>query len=56
MKSGRFLTRRANWLALALVAVFIAVALAAPVLAPPEDPLNPAPFKVVGPEQDKRIC
>jgi peptide/nickel transport system permease protein len=41
-----FLRQRQNWLAIFLVLVFAFVALAAPVLSPPDDPDNPQPFKV----------
>ncbi|MFZ0547718.1 MAG: ABC transporter permease [Candidatus Promineifilaceae bacterium] len=41
-----FFQQRQNWLAIILVLVFAFVALAAPVLAPPDDPENPLPFKI----------
>ncbi|MCA9874890.1 MAG: ABC transporter permease [Ardenticatenaceae bacterium] len=44
----KFFKRRQNWLALFLVGSFFFVALAAPWLAPPDDPANPPPFKGVG--------
>jgi peptide/nickel transport system permease protein len=43
----RFLTFAPNWLALFLVSAFLAVALAAPLLAPPDDPAHPSPSKLV---------
>lgn len=42
-----------NWLGLLLVAVFLAVAAAAPALSP-EDPKNPGPVKIVGRGLDKQ--
>ena len=44
----KFFKRRQNWLALLLVGSFFIVALAAPWLAPPDDPANPTAFKGVG--------
>lgn len=41
-----FFSQRQNWLAIILVLIFAAVAIAAPVLSPPDDPENPLPFKV----------
>ncbi|MBK8988466.1 MAG: ABC transporter permease [Chloroflexi bacterium] len=43
----RFFRRKQNWLALLLVGGFLFVALAAPWLAPPDNPANPSPFKSV---------
>jgi peptide/nickel transport system permease protein len=43
----RFLSHRQNWLGLLLVAVFVFVAFAAPVLSP-HDPKQPGPLKIVG--------
>jgi len=43
----RFFSRWQNWMGLILVAGFIVVAVAAPLLSP-NDPENPGPFKVVG--------
>jgi peptide/nickel transport system permease protein len=42
----RFFFNWQNLLALAIVALYVFVALAAPWLAPPDDPDNPAPFKI----------
>ncbi len=42
-----FLAVRLNWVALALVGLFVAVALAAPWLAPPDDPAKPTPYRYV---------
>lgn len=42
----RFFFNWQNLLALAIVALYVFVALAAPRLAPPDDPDNPAPFKI----------
>jgi peptide/nickel transport system permease protein len=41
-----FLRQRQNWLALFLVLAFAFIALAAPILAPPDNPENPLPFKI----------
>ncbi len=41
----RFFKHKQNWLALFLLGIFFFVALAAPYLAPPDDPANPPPFK-----------
>jgi peptide/nickel transport system permease protein len=49
----RFLSRRQNLLALAVVGFYILVAAAAPLLAPPDDADNPSPFKIVGKSYDK---
>lgn len=49
----RFLTRWTNLIGLAMVAVIVTVALAAPQIAPPLDPNNPADFKVVGRATDR---
>ena len=46
----------ANWQTLVgvgIVAGFLAVALAAPLLAPPDDPSDPAPYQVVGRKSDR---
>lgn len=48
-----FASRPYNRLALALIVVFVLAALAAPWLAPPRDPANPAPFKVAGKATDR---
>ena len=44
----RFLSRGQNLLALVVVGFYVVVAVAAPLLAPPDDPDNPTPFRVVG--------
>jgi peptide/nickel transport system permease protein len=44
----RFFSRWQNLLACVIVVFFLLVALAAPRLAPPDDPHNPSPFRVVG--------
>lgn len=41
-----FFKQRQSWLAIFLLIFFTAVALAAPVLSPPDDPENPLPFKI----------
>jgi peptide/nickel transport system permease protein len=43
-----FLSRWQNMVALAIVLFFVAVAVAAPWLSPPDDPENPSPFRVAG--------
>ncbi|NJN55704.1 MAG: hypothetical protein HC804_13710 [Anaerolineae bacterium] len=43
-----FWRRRSNWLALLLILLFVITAVAAPWLAPPDDPENPLPFRGVG--------
>ncbi|MBN1260205.1 MAG: ABC transporter permease [Anaerolineae bacterium] len=43
---GRFFSRWTNVAAILIIFGFIGVALAAPYLAPPDDPENPAPFRV----------
>jgi len=46
----------ANWqtlVGMGIVAGFLAVALAAPLLAPPDDPSDPAPYQVVGRKSDR---
>jgi peptide/nickel transport system permease protein len=48
----RFLSRWQNLLALVIVAAYVLVAAAAPLLAPPEDPQAPSPFRVVGKSYD----
>jgi peptide/nickel transport system permease protein len=48
----RFLSQRQNLLALAVVGFYVLVAAAAPLLAPPDDPDNPSPFRVVGRASD----
>ena len=45
---NRFFRSKGNITGLLLVTLFVLVALAAPWLAPPEDPSDPAPFKVAG--------
>lgn len=47
----RFLSRWQNWVGLLIVAGFVFVAVAAPILSP-EDPEQPGPFKVVGKATD----
>jgi len=42
-----FLTIRLNWVALTIVVLFVAVALAAPWLAPPNDPTQPTSYRYV---------
>jgi peptide/nickel transport system permease protein len=49
----RFLSRWQNLLALAIVAGYVLVAVAAPRLAPPDDPAQPVPFRVVGRATDQ---
>lgn len=46
-----FFARWQNWLGLLLVALFVFVAIAAPLLSP-QDPANPGPIKVVGRTND----
>ncbi len=43
-----FWRKRSNWLALLLILLFVTTAVAAPWLAPPNDPANPLPFKSLG--------
>ena len=45
---NRFLKRKQNVLGLLLVAAFVFMAVTAPLLAPPADPADPQPFKIVG--------
>lgn len=49
----RFLSRRQNLLACAIVGFYILIAIIAPQLAPPDDADNPSPFKIVGRSYDK---
>ena len=49
----RFLIQWQNWLGLLIVALFLFIAIAAPVLSP-DDPENPGPLKVVGRLTDYR--
>jgi len=49
----RFLSRRQNLLACAIVGFYILVAIIAPQLAPPDDADHPSPFKIVGKSYDK---
>jgi peptide/nickel transport system permease protein len=49
----RFLSRRQNLLACAIVGFYILVAIFTPQLAPPDDADNPSPFKIVGKSYDK---
>ena len=49
----RHLARRSNLLGMAIVALFILTALLAPVLAPPDNPQNPVPYKAVGERFDR---
>ena len=44
----RFLQRPQNLISLVLVSVFFLTALLAPVLAPPDNPADPSPYRVVG--------
>ena len=44
----RFLCRGQNLLALVVVGFYVVVAVAAPRLAPPDDPEDPTPFRIVG--------
>jgi peptide/nickel transport system permease protein len=48
-----FLSRWHNVLALAIVAGYVLIAIAAPLLAPPDDPENPSPYRVVGKAYDQ---
>jgi peptide/nickel transport system permease protein len=41
-----FFSQGQNWLAIILVLIFAAIAIAAPILSPADDPENPLPFKV----------
>jgi peptide/nickel transport system permease protein len=47
-----FFSRWQNWLGLVLVALFVFIAIAAPVLSP-QDPKNPGPIKLVGRISDR---
>jgi peptide/nickel transport system permease protein len=49
----RFLSRWQNWVGLLLIGAVIAIAIAAPQIAPPADPDNPGRFKVVGRATDR---
>jgi peptide/nickel transport system permease protein len=49
--AGRFFSHWQNWIGLLLVAMFVFVAIAAPVLSP-QDPENPGSVKVVGSKRD----
>jgi peptide/nickel transport system permease protein len=49
----RFLSRRQNLLACAIVGFYILAAILAPQLAPPDDADHPSPFKIVGKSYDK---
>jgi peptide/nickel transport system permease protein len=49
----RFLSRRQNLLACAIVGFYILVALLAPQFAPPDDADHPSPFRIVGKSYDK---
>lgn len=42
-----FFTVRLNWLALFIVGFYFVVAMAAPLLAPPDDPAHPTPYRYV---------
>jgi len=42
-----FLTIRLNWLAMLIVGFYFVVAVAAPLLAPPDDPAHPTPYRYV---------
>jgi peptide/nickel transport system permease protein len=48
----RFLSKRQNRIALLMLGVFVVTAVAAPALAPPDDPANPGPFKAAGRRTD----
>ncbi len=43
-----FWRKKSNWLALLLILLFAITAVAAPWLAPPDDPTNPQPFRGIG--------
>ncbi len=43
----RFITNWQNLLALLIIGAFVSMAIAAPLLAPPEDPQNPSPFRTM---------
>ena len=47
MKLRQFLTKWRNLLPISLVGLFILVAIAAPIISPPDDPSNPLPFKLI---------
>lgn len=47
-----FLTRWQNVLAVVIIGSYLLIAAAAPWLAPPDDPSNPSPFRVVGRPQN----
>ena len=49
----RFLSRRQNLLACAIVGFYILAAITAPQLAPPDDADHPSPFEIVGKSCDK---
>jgi peptide/nickel transport system permease protein len=49
----RFVSRWQNALALAIVGGYVLIAIAAPLLAPPDDPENPSPYRVVGKTYDQ---
>jgi peptide/nickel transport system permease protein len=53
----RFFSRIQNLLAVAIITLYVVVAIAAPWLAPPEDPENPSPFRVaaVDPRTSRHI-
>lgn len=44
----RFFRQRQNWLALLLILLFVGTAVAAPAIAPPDDPTSRVPFKPTG--------
>lgn len=52
-RSLRHLGRRSNLLGIAIVALFLLVAIFAPALAPPENPENPVPYKPTGQRFDR---
>lgn len=43
-----FFRQRQNWLALLLIGLFVGTAVAAPLIAPPDDPTSSVPFKSTG--------
>ena len=49
----RFFSHWQGWLGVLLVGTFVALAVLAPLLAPPADPANPSDFKLVGRRTDR---